>query len=167
MATIHPSTPDAGTPHSERVVFESLRDGLPDDWVVVHGRRFVLPRRGGHGRPDEGEVDFLVLDPDRGLVALEVKGGVIGRERDGWYSIDTLGVRHPIKDPGTQSQNAIHKLGHYLRDSDTSLSELPYGWGVVFPDVDANGNLGVALPRPLLIDRSGRGDPVRDHAGRA
>ena len=39
-------------------------------------------------RPDEGEADFLILDPARGFICLEVKGGQeIGRDTEGWYSV--------------------------------------------------------------------------------
>jgi hypothetical protein len=55
-------------------MFEKFRDGLPDDWLVLHSRRFALPGGRGSG-VEKGEIDFHVLDPARGLLALEVKGG--------------------------------------------------------------------------------------------
>lgn len=159
VARIHPSIPQPGTPRGERIVFEYLKEGLPDDWILVHGREFTIPRRGRH--PDEGEVDFLVLDPSRGLVALEVKGGTIERTADGWFSTSEAGERNRIKNPAKQAKRAIHSLVDYARDRDRQLANLRFGWGVVFPEVDANGDLGVDLPRRLLIDRSELGDPRR------
>lgn len=157
MAQIYPRQPDIEPDHPERFVFDSLRDGLPDDWIVVYGRRFVLPRQ--RGRTVEGEVDFLVLDPNRGMVGLEVKGGVVGRDPDGWYRLVHDRERRPIRDPGAQSQNGIHQLARFLRAADPALSDLSYGWGVVFPDVDANGGYGPDLPRRLVVDRGGLRDP--------
>ncbi len=58
------SCPDADTPMSEQQVFEAFRERLPDDWMVLHSRRFLLPGANGR-RPQEGEIDFLVLDSAR------------------------------------------------------------------------------------------------------
>ncbi|MDX1396509.1 MAG: AAA family ATPase, partial [Gemmatimonadota bacterium] len=124
---------------------------------MIHGRRFVLPQ--GNRRPAEGEVDFLVLDPKRGIVGLEVKGGHVGRDHDGWYR-DAPGGRKRIKDPGTQAQSAIHNLGHYIRDGDPALSRRGWGWGVVLPDVDVDGDLGADLPGRLVTDRGDLSDPT-------
>jgi Nuclease-related domain len=138
-----PSQPDADTPQSEQKVFAAFARHLPADWTVFHSRRIVLPRssvslrapRGsvkGHesGLPvDERELDFVVIDPRRGMLGLEVKGGMeIGRDADGWYSGG--GPRHRIKAPGAQVQRAMHALEEYLRPR----AAVPaFGWGVVFP----------------------------------
>ena len=81
-----PSHPDADAPESEKKVFAAFERQLPKDWTVFHSRRIVLPCR-GPGPVVERELDFLVIDPARGLLGLEVKGGVeIGRDENGWYS---------------------------------------------------------------------------------
>lgn len=78
MPRMLPPRPDADTPESERKVFAAFERHLPRDWTVFHSRRIVLPRQGDG--PVECELDFLVIDPGRGLLGLEVKGGVeIGR----------------------------------------------------------------------------------------
>ena len=106
MARMHPTRPDHETPMSERKVFECLAQNLPSDWVVFYARRFLVPAASG-GRLHEGEMDFLVIDPERGMLGLEVKGGVeVGRDQDGWFSRSHLGHIHRIKDPGKQAQQA-------------------------------------------------------------
>src|SRR5262249_18395416 len=124
-----PSVFDGG-PKSEEVVWQALKYQLPNDWIVLHSKRFVLRSRPDL-RPIEGECDFVVLDPQKGLIGLEVKGGLIGRDVNGWFSISREGYRNPIKDPGKQSQNAVHQIAGFL---DRSGNRLPYAWGVVFPD---------------------------------
>ena len=74
MAQVFPSVPDTGTPASERKVFEQLAVGLPHDWRVFHSRRLTIPSR-GQAPARECELDFLVIDPSRGLLGIEVKGG--------------------------------------------------------------------------------------------
>jgi hypothetical protein len=145
-----PSQPDADAPTSERKVFAALERQLPADWTVFHSRRLVLPSRGG-GPAIERELDFLVIDPARGLLGLEVKGGVaIGRDEQGWYS--GVSPRRAIKAPGAQAQEAMHAVADYLRSRGVTPA---FGWGVVLPDAEAPEGLGPELPRRLVIDRDG------------
>src|SRR3712207_4201900 len=54
----------------ERAVYIALRDQLPHDWTV----RYHYPYckySGGYLR--DGEADFIVVAPERGVVFLEVK----------------------------------------------------------------------------------------------
>jgi hypothetical protein len=157
MARMVPSQPDADAPGSEKRVFDCFRDGLPPEWVVLHSRRFVLP--GGRGAPaEEGEIDFLVLDPARGLLALEVKGGEVACEGGRWTSTEN-GRVHPIKDPGRQASAGIHALDRWLQRQDKLMSRLPggmrripFGFGVVLPRTFVRGDLGPDLPRKLVLD---------------
>ncbi len=103
MPRMLPSRPDPDSPDSEKRVFKALQQGLPDDWICIHSRRFVLPATPNRS-VKEGEIDFIVLHPRRGYICLEVKGGRVERdENDAWYSTDRHGERHSIKDPGRQA----------------------------------------------------------------
>jgi hypothetical protein len=141
------------TPASERFVYKRLEAGLPETWTVVHGRRFFLPG----SSPFEGELDLLVIDPARGALGLEVKGGGVERTREGWFSTDRNRVRHSIKDPGRQASQAIHGIHRFLSEA-RGFGKVGLrcrtGWGVVLPDVDVPRELGPDLPRGLLIDRA-------------
>jgi ATP:corrinoid adenosyltransferase len=156
-----------GCADSEKQVFEALRNGLPGDWVVIHSRRFVLPAIGSFRTPKECEVDFLILNPKRGFLGLEVKGGQdIGRDQNGWYSIDYHGKKHSIKDPGAQAQNATHTVCNYLKNFPDFTSWQPaYGWGVCFPAVTVKGALDPGLPKEYVIDNTQLGD-IRIHIER-
>jgi hypothetical protein len=159
LATIHPSQPDPTAPTSERRVFERLKEGLPDSWTVLHARRVILPAL--RGQPGfEGEVDFLVMDPEWGWLALEVKGGGVARTDEGWISVDRNGITHKISDPGKQAQRAAHAIHRYLRDQRRTTAwaqRIPFGWGVVLPDLDVPGDLGPELPRTMILDRGDLG----------
>ena len=171
MATMYPGTMDRGAPRSERDVYECLRDGLPEDWSVIHGKRFNLrPDRVG-SRAIEGELDFLVIHPKRGALALEVKGGQeIGQDDQGWYSIPYGQTQKKrIKNPGRQVQDGVHKLLPYIRrrTTNTELSEISYCWGVAFPgmEVGERKEMGPELPRAIVLDKSGLRDPRRTLEG--
>ena len=175
MAQMIPSFLAPETPSSERRLYEQLRGVLPDSWTVIHSQRFLrTARRRSRVPPREGEIDFLILDPTRGLLALEVKGGRVQRTPDGWYSTDRHGQRHSIKDPGRQVSGAIRNLGKYLNDNAPCFGHRGhrwYGWGVVLPDVETRGDLGADLPRPVivagsdLVDLRGAIDRAFNHWG--
>lgn len=156
MARMIPTRPDAGAPPSEQAVFEVLARGLPADWVVFHGRRITIPASPGQDR-FEGEADFVVVDPERGVLVLEVKGGqAIGHDHDGWYSVDRGNRKHTIKDPGAQAQRVVHALFRYLRSQPgfpLGVDERRLSWGVVFPDIEVDATLGPGLSRAVVIDR--------------
>ena len=77
---LHPTQqPRPTKSHAEHRVYEALQTGLPPGWTAWHSLR-IHDDAGA-----EGEGDFILIDPDRGMLIIEVKGG--GMEaRDGrWF----------------------------------------------------------------------------------
>lgn len=154
MARMIPPRPAVETPASERRVYERFQSELPDTWTVIHSQRFLLPV---NHRMRDGELDFLILDPSRGAIGLEVKGGRVARTLDGWFSVDRRNEPHEIKDPGKQARDAIYALARYWDKAPTFGGrgfQCPYCWGVVFPDIECPGDLGPDLPRDVILDRA-------------
>jgi len=153
MARVIVSTLDS--PLSEQRLVDALKEQLPDRFVLLPALRFLRPASGPHPA-HEGDADVLVLDPDRGFIVIEVKGGGVGRDDGGWHSIDQFGHRHEIKDPGKLAQNAAHAITETLRGH--REFRLPnrspaFGWGVCFTDISTDGtDLGAALPGTVIID---------------
>ena len=161
MASMIPRVLDPGTPNSERRMYKLFRDELPSAWKVVHGQRFLLPAK---HRTQEGELDFLLLDPARGALGLEVKGGRVERHAHGWVAIDCHGVQHNIKDPGKQACAAVHAIRKYLeKDPDFGGKDYccRFEWGVVLPDVESPPDMGPDLPRDIVLDSRDLVDPAR------
>lgn len=164
MARMIPPVPAPETPDSERRVYERFRSELPDTWTVVHSQRFLLPasrpdRSASRRGPQEGEIDFLVLDPSRGAIGLEVKGGGVRRTANGWSSVDRHGTTHGIKDPGEQASRGVHAIRRYLEAAPGFGGRgfrCRFGWGVVLPDVEVEfrKDMGPDLPRDVVLDRS-------------
>jgi Nuclease-related domain len=105
MATMIPDVPVTSRPDAgEARVYLALRE-LPDAYRIYHSVSYYVAPEGG--RPlREGEIDFLILHPEQGLLVLEVKGGLIGydgRQLE-WMSCDHSGTTHLIQDPFKQSQ---------------------------------------------------------------
>ncbi len=109
--------------HAEILLYESLKPHLPEGWYAWHSLRV----REGDGIFGEG--DFVVVDPDRGLLAVEVKGGNI-EQRDGrWFQ---NGTEMRIN-PRAQGNEFVRKLISRLeRDA---CAPPAYGVATCFPDV--------------------------------
>ena len=117
MARMHPSP---FPPHlasdprrrAERIVYESFMSGLSRQYHVFYSVPWLTQRA-------EGEDDFLVVHPKRGILVTEVKGGEI--QRDGqtgqWYSVQRARQkRHKIKDPVEQLRKNVYALKDLLEN---------------------------------------------------
>ena len=120
---IHPR--DASRPtdsHGEKDVWSALRGGMPAGWTGWHSLRI----RDRHAY--EGEGDFVLASPERGLLVLEVKGGRI-EQRDGRWFQNGRPMDEPPLEQGT---GYARKLVGRLRDLDCAPPA--WGVGVCFPD---------------------------------
>lgn len=94
MARMFPQRPRPESKSgAERRLYQALQEHLPDNFVVFHSVRWLVPDP--QNGPRDGETDFVIAHPDLGILILEVKGGTIRYDgRTGqWYSNDM-----PIKD---------------------------------------------------------------------
>ncbi len=100
---------DAGRA-AERLLYESFERLLPATVRVFYRFAWLAKRRNAGAR--DGETDFLIADPDRGLMVLEVKGGRIARDgpTGRWTSTARTNVTYPIKDPVEQTRVAQYAL---------------------------------------------------------
>jgi hypothetical protein len=157
--------PDLGPPElalvksaAERRFYEAARAQLPDDWTVL----FSTPWVGSTvtGRRYDGEADFVILVPGRGMLVVEVKGGGVTYNPvpGTWHSVDRKGIKHEIKDPFRQATAEKHQLIQILQ-SDARWQQrhpgrLLAGHAVFLADVDGSG------------DAMGPGGPVAIVGGR-
>lgn len=97
------------TPMAETRVSQALKS-LDSDWIILH---HVVWQSHRSGREGDGEADFVLLHPKRGLLVLEVKGGIeIIIERGLWKSKSHKGAVNSIKNPFEQaaaSKSTLYK----------------------------------------------------------
>ncbi len=136
MAKMIPPSIDSSTPSSaERRIFNLLKnDPDTDGWTVLHS--LGLAHR--QGKP-YGEIDFVVIVPDKGVLCLEVKGGRISC-RDGlWFTLDRFHQKFELKkSPFLQAREGMFALRDAInREFGKSSDEgqCPCVYGVVFSDV--------------------------------
>ena len=143
---------------SERMVYDALR-ALPKGYVVLHSFPWLRPLRAQKGEPlREGEADFVVLHPERGMLVLEVKGGrveLIGRtwRREG----------KELRDPFDQARRSRYALLDALEERTAkriNRSMFTHGDVVVFPHTQFSTPLPVNSDPRVLIDATGLADLV-------
>ena len=127
--TIHPDIKSS----AEKKIFRLFRDAEnTDDLVVLHSMGLAR-----HQEKRRGEIDFLILC-NKGIFILEVKGGRIVREAGIWKTIDRYGnINNLHESPYEQASSAMFALERYIRTEfshDPRLSNLIFGYGVVFPN---------------------------------
>ena len=145
---------------AERVLFDAFRDQLSDRRTVLAGVNWIYANHRGQGRT--AEADFVVLDPDRGMLVIEVKGGEVGFDgaQGRWYSISRGGYDNTIKNPIEQARGAYYDLRGMLQGSySTSRFDFPGGHAVAFTDgIVERDSLPPDLPRAIVLDKSDMDD---------
>ena len=126
---------DFNDSYGEKQVFSALRDGLPDDYTVLHSFRWS--KRANNNRIEWGEADFTVFHPRYGFLVIEVKSGGIILESGNWYYERTDNyARYPMKDPLEQANRSKYNLKHLI---DGILPTTEYCWiesAVWFPSLN-------------------------------
>ena len=151
MPRCYPPDPDFPEGRrAERVVWEALRDQLPDDAALFHSVNLL-------DREREQEIDLLVAWPGVGLAAIEVKGGFVTRDVDGWHQ-GSGPDRHRIH-PVTQAQDGRHLLTRYLERRGADAFRARAAHLVAFPATSVPADWDSPdCSRDMVIDRGDLGD---------
>lgn len=152
MATMFPQALDRDDVKSgaELDVFHELEQQLPNDWLAFHSVSWLV-RDPGEGAKD-GEIDFVLVHPDRAIVCLEVKGGKIACDHGQWKRYND-GRWEKAKDPFTQALDHRHNLSRLIDTVDGWRGrDLLLVHAVAFPDTTVEAAMAPDGPREILID---------------
>jgi hypothetical protein len=140
---VHPAeAPRPAKSEAERTVWTALKNGLPAGWSAWHSLRIR------DGKNYLGEGDFVLAHAERGLLALEVKGGRI-EQRDGrWF---TNGIPFD-KAPLDQALGFVKKLVRRLED--WKCEPPAFGAALAFPDTDFDAQPQEDALRGIVLGRS-------------
>src|SRR6266851_323528 len=120
MATMYPEwLPEDVKSNAERKVFRRLQKSLTDEYTVIWNIPWAIIRP--QGGIKDGQIDFLILHPQKGLLTLEVKGGGIEYDsnKGKWISNGNNG-HNTIKNPFEQAQACMHTLREELLSEKSS-----------------------------------------------
>jgi len=133
MAIMYPKNIDEYLPtESERIVYYSLKNNLPDSYEVFYSVKWTTFE---NGSVHKSESDFVVTSPEYGFLCLEVKGGSKLRIEDNiWYVEDTFhGERKLSKSPYDQAEKSMYYLFNTYSNKYNMKYSGIYGAGAVFP----------------------------------
>ena len=134
----------------ERKVFDALRDQLSTTWEVFHAASWMM-RDELQGARD-GEIDFVICHPERGIVCLEVKGGRIETRQGQWF---TGNPPKRMRDPFLQALDHRYELGRKIQGRPGfEQHDLFIVQAVAFPEVSVGSlDLGADASPEIVIDR--------------
>jgi hypothetical protein len=118
---------------AEQRVYEALEKNLDNNVLVLHSQDYQT--RNQYFECVDGEIDFLIIDPDAGIIVLEVKSGTVERRSDGaWYQ---NGHRMSLS-PFEQARKNFYFLKDRLKERfPRAASDFPVGYAVCFPDISS------------------------------
>ncbi len=124
----------------EADVYAALQTGLDDTWAVFYDTSIKGSRR---------RIDFVAVDVRRGLLAIEVKGGMVHAAR-GWFrqQISRTGQRKKI-DPFGQLKAAVRDLYAAAGIGET---DLPSHLAIWLPAMSKSA-FAWRLPCPHILTR--------------
>ncbi|MCX5056991.1 MULTISPECIES: nuclease-related domain-containing DEAD/DEAH box helicase [unclassified Streptomyces] len=129
MARMIPSAfdPEATPSPGEREVFQRLRDDPgTEGWVVLHSLGIA-----NHPRQIQGEADFVIIVPGKGLLVLEVKAHQqVRRLPSGEWRLG--GNRPTLRSPFQQADEAMHAVKEKLIGHGGGLGAVPMTSAVLF-----------------------------------
>lgn len=132
MARMMPGYCPDTAPPGEKALHAALSSS-PDTegWIVLHSLGIA-----DHVRQVEGEADFVVIVPDRGVLVIEVKSHLtVDRLDDGRWK---LGRDAPTnRGPFQQAGEAMHSLRAYLENKQVDVRSIPFLSAVWFTHVRA------------------------------
>jgi len=154
MAQMYPDVAPSDLEHaSEEPVYVALRDQLGSDYTVLHSYPWLRPWRGDALL--EGEADFVVIHPQRGILILEVKGGDVRHDGHRWVR-DTSNGSKGIQDPFSQARRNMHALLNIIDERSgrrLGKEDIAHGYAVVFPHLDYDGLPPPSADRAIIISR--------------
>ena len=127
---------------SEKNVFLFMLNQLNKDSKIYSQCKFLKTTI--EGNIIDGESDFIILIPNKGILFLEVKGGIVGynAKEQQWLSLRRdENKKYKIKDPISQSKKAMFAIRDLLYEQYPEFKRafLNLSYATCFPDT----------PRPL------------------
>jgi hypothetical protein len=152
MAKFIPDTNIEQIEHnSEQLVYEALR-GLSAEYTVLHSFPWLRPNRSLKNEPlREGEADFVVIHPRKGLLVIEVKGGYPELRGRTWFRGNS-----EMKDPFNQAQRNMHALLKEVEEKSNQRLKrnmFTYGYAVIFPHCIYDGDLPFNTDSNIFLDQ--------------
>ena len=146
----------------EKAVFQAL-SCLNDEYVVFYSYRWLgSPQQ----RRSEGEADFLILHPRKGILSVEVKAGGVAYRDGQWIQINRNTGEEKVIDPLGQAAESQYRVRSLLRGRFGNRYIVPVGRAVWFTSVSMSDRLTLPAEaaREIILDQNALDFPEEAHA---
>jgi DNA polymerase III delta prime subunit len=122
-----------------------------------------------HFTAPSGELDFLVLAPNLGFFAIEVKHGRVIRDKGAWYFGDDSKERQSSKSPFAQVNGTMNSVRQFLlsKIKDENLkaryARILFGSGVAFTSMNELIDVGPEAFPWQILTRQGMNLPITSY----
>jgi len=143
MATIYPTS--FYGKKSEKIPFETFKKLKDPNIIIYYSRNYLY--RNFHDTFSDGEIaDFLVIHPNKGIIFIESKNGIISYNKNEgqWYQNEKVLKMDPIKQAMEHKKKFLRKL----KEETNIQINIPTIHAVLFP----------ATPKPELLKKEFRFD---------
>ncbi len=146
---------NTGSAKAEPDIYWRLEKQLSDDFTVIHSLPWLASvAKEIDDRPvPTGEIDFLILHKDLGILAVEVKGGIFTHDRTEFVYKRTGEKIDPIR----QVRRGVHALSRWLCESGAGKWRI--GYCIIFPHSEFREAIPIALidrtvkpAKPIALD---------------
>ena len=150
MAIMIPAVPHEYTEASQEGILFAALSALPDDYYVFHSLKIASVRTNAF---QENEGDFVVFNPDKGLICVEAKAGRVKYQNGQWlYGNDT-----PMHKGGPfrQADNIKWRIIDCIRERgyDRLVSRCKFFHAVWFPMLSIDDIKKIDLPTECTIEQ--------------
>ena len=159
MSTFYPSnTTSIHASEGEMLVYKALQK-LNYEYRIIHSYRWLGDES---QRRSEGEADFLIIHPAKGILSVEVKAGGVAFRNGNWIQINRNTGTEKVMDPFGQAAESQYRLRLLLRNNYKGTMPL-IGRAVWFTSVcvDKNLKLPPEAVREIILDQDSLAEPEK------
>ena len=159
MPTFYPSiTTSFHASEGEKLVYKALQK-LNSEYNIIHSYRWLGDEA---QRRSEGEADFLIIHPAKGILSMEVKAGGVAFRNGNWIQINRNTGSEKVMDPFGQAAESQYRVRLLLRNNYHGTMPL-IGRAVWFTSVcvDKNVKLPPEAVRDIILDQDSLQEPEK------
>lgn len=132
---------------------------LNNEYRVIHSYRWLGDEA---QRRSEGEADFLIIHPAKGILSVEVKAGGVAFRDGNWIQINRNTGTEKVMDPFGQAAESQYRVRLLLRNNYKGAMPL-IGRAVWFTSVcvDKNLKLPPEAVRDIILDQDSLAEPEK------
>ncbi|MBR6818486.1 MAG: ATP-binding protein [Acidaminococcaceae bacterium] len=159
MSTFYPFiTSSFHASEGEKLVYKALQK-LNNEYSVIHSYRWLGDES---QRRSEGEADFLIIHPAKGILSVEVKAGGVAFRNGNWIQVNRNTGSEKVMDPFGQAAESQYRVRLLLRNNFRGNMPL-IGRAVWFTSVcvDKNVKLPPEAVREIILDQDSLAEPEK------